>query len=42
MTDKQLAESIIKRAMDCNVPVTVLVAILWAVFPDHRVVTRLG
>lgn len=42
MSDKQLAEAIIKRAMDTNVPVTILIALLHAVFPGRRVVTRLG
>lgn len=42
MSDKHLAEEIIRRAMDSNVPVTILIAVLNAVFPGRRVVTRLG
>lgn len=42
MSDKQLAEAIINRAMHSNVPVTILIAVLRAVFPGYRVVNRLG
>jgi hypothetical protein len=42
MSDKQLAESIIRKAMQSDVPVTVLIALLRAVFPGRRIVTRLG
>lgn len=42
MSDQKLAETIIARAMQTDLPVTVLIALLRAVFPGRRVVTRLG
>lgn len=42
MSDSQLANIIIARAMHTDLPVTVLIALLRAVFPGRCVVARLG